>query len=223
MINAHEAYSRAHISQCNAIAQRSPEDMARMLRFVLATIQQGLETVPTIMREFEEHGPAAPFAFGSKRTGLQYLEENTPALYERAMAATGDPVALLRVFLDVPGLGLVKAGFACQLFAGTVGCLDVHNIRMHGLNANALRSDRYKRAKREATRQAAAQDYVDLCEALGGAVALWGAWCEYKGELSPQHFAGGVDVSRLHVDCLAGTYKEFTNDPVLGVDAFGTV
>jgi len=198
----------ADIARCNARAQQSADDCARMVRFVLATIQQGLETVPAILDEFETVGELSPFAFQSKRAGLRWLGEHAGELYRDAIAARDNPGELMRVFLRVPGVGLVKAGFCCQLFAGSVGCLDVHNIRMYGLAPRAFDSARYKNAKREATRQRVLGAYLDTCAQLGGAVELWARWCEYKAELSPTQFASGAEVSALHWKCIEGAIAQ---------------
>jgi hypothetical protein len=187
-----------------------------MVTFVLATIQQGLETVPAITESMIAQGIASRFAFGSKRAGLAYLEKNGADLYRDAMAARDDADALLDVFLRAPGLGLVKAGFACQLFANKVGCLDVHNVRMYGLDARTLR---WTAPKRPETRAKKRRDYIELCERLGGSVRLWRSWCEYKATVRPSNWLdGAAEVSRLHVEVLAGTYDHAQTDFMFDVD-----
>lgn len=197
-----------HIRECNDMCQGGPEATARMLRFVLATIQQQLETVPGIMADFEELGEESRFAFGTKSAGLRYVREHAEELYFDALGAMDDDIELMRVFLRVPGLGLVKAGFACQLFAGRVGCLDVHNIKLYGLSRNDLRIA--KGAKRETTILRRITRYVELCRELGGAVKLWAAWCDYKAQVSP---AGnwpdmGASVSLMHVEACRGEFYD---------------
>lgn len=196
---------REHIQACNDACQSGPEETARMLRFVLATIQQQLETVPDIMADFAELGADSRFAFGSKKDGLAYVEENSESIYWDAMAAIGDDVELMLTFLRVPGLGLVKAGFACQLFAGRVGCLDVHNIRMYGLKPSALV---VSKKVREVTLRRRIVQYIALCEALGGPVALWANWCQYKADVAPAGNwpEGGESVSVLHIEACHGNW-----------------
>lgn len=195
-----------HIAQCNELCQSDSESTVRMLRFVLATIQQQLETVPAIVESFEQDGAESPFAFGPKREGLEFIRERGDQLYHEALAAMDDDYELMRVFLQVPGLGLVKAGFACQLFAGRVGCLDVHNIKMYGLSRNELRIN--KNAKLPETIERRVRAYIGLCRRLGGAVQLWAAWCEYKAEVSPPANWPdmGRSVSIMHVEACAGKW-----------------
>lgn len=194
-----------HIKACNDSCQSGTEATARMIRFVLATIQQQLETVPDIMASFEELEDRSPFAFGSKKRGLKYLRKNVESLYWDAMCVMDDDEELLKVFLRVPGLGLVKAGFACQLFAGRVGCLDVHNVKMYGLPRSVLRFEKKAKPKTVSRR---VEEYCKLCLQLGGPVELWSSWCEYKAEVSPSVNwpEGGESVSVLHVEACSGKW-----------------
>lgn len=199
---------RDHIRECNDVCQGSAEATTRMLRFVIATIQQQLETVPDILLDFEEFGPESRFAFGQKADGLAYIHEHGERIYFEALAAMDDDVELMHVFLQVPSLGLVKAGFACQLFAGRVGCLDVHNIRLYGLSRKDLRIN--KQAKLAATIERRVRAYCELCRKLGGPVSLWAAWCDYKANVAP---AGnwphmGASVSLMHVEACAGEFYD---------------
>lgn len=192
-----------HIAQCNQLAQGSPANLVRAITFALATIQQQLETVPDIVQDFEAVGSASRFAFGSKAKGLDWLAVNGDQLYRDAMSNLDNPRELLRVFLQCPGLGLVKAGFTSQLISGHVGCLDVHNIRMYSIPMASLR---YSYPKSTELQQTKAQAYVDLCQGLGGSVALWANWCHYVAQKRPGNWSNGLAVSQLHVDCLAGRY-----------------
>ena len=189
------------ILACNQIAQTSPATLKRAALFVLATIQQQLETVPGIVADFVALETASRFAFGSKKAGIKYLNKNAAELYRDAMAARGDDAALMAVFLAVPGFGLVKAGFMCSLFAGSVGCIDSHNVKLYGIKLSALR---YTAKAKQQTRDAKIDQYIQLCAGLGGAVNLWTRWCDYVAKLRPNNWASGAVVSSFHVDILAG-------------------
>lgn len=194
-----------HIKACNSFCQSSADNTQRMLEFVLATIQQQLETVPNILDSFVEHGAASAYAFGAKRGGLDWLGDHRASLYAQAMGARANDDTLLAVFLQVPGLGMVKAGFACQLFAGRVGCLDTHNIAIYGLKSSALRFSKKALPDTQAKHRAR---YIELCNKLGGAVALWARWCDYKATLKPSNWSdAGTSVSLLHIECLQDNYK----------------
>jgi len=49
-----------------------------------------------------------------------------------------DEEAVLRGIVELPGFGVVKAGFWVQLACGSVGCLDRHNLRRAGLRENTF-------------------------------------------------------------------------------------
>mgnify|MGYP003693776155 CR=1 FL=1 len=46
----------------------------------------------------------------------------------------------LRQLIEIPHIGIVKAGFILQLVRGEVGCLDRHNLRAAGIHERAFNS-----------------------------------------------------------------------------------
>ncbi len=188
------------IRACNAFAQRDAASLQRCALFVLATIQQQLETVPVALTDMVELGAASRFSWGHKAKGVRYLEKHSAELYRDAMTARGDPAELLNVFLRVPGFALVKAGFLCQIFNGTVGCIDLHNVKMYNVSRCDLR---YEPCKPETMAGKRAR-YVALCEGLGGSHALWSRWCDYVASARPKNWSDGAEVSRFHVDVITG-------------------
>lgn len=189
------------ITACNEYAQSSAANLRRAALFVLATVQQHLETVPVIVTDFVDYGVASRFAWGSKKRGIEYVIKNKIEFYSDAMAARDNDAALMSVFLRVPGLGLVKAGFLCQIFAGTVGCIDTHNVKLYGIKLSSLR---YNYNAKEKTRDDKINQYIALCDGLGGAVNLWSRWCDYVAALRPNNWAHGGDVSAFHYDVISG-------------------
>ncbi len=196
-------YSR-DIVLCNTYAQQKPENFRRAALFVLATVQQQLETVPVALTDICELGTASRFAWGYKSKGVEFLDENYVDIYRTALSLVrrGDAAKLLTKFLSIPGMALVKAGFLCQIFNGTVGCIDTHNIKMYDIPLSALR---YGYNASEECNRAKAYRYVELCNGLGGAHALWSRWCDYVAELRPNNWTDGAEVSRFHVDVINGT------------------
>ena len=166
------------------------DNFAAVLRFVVVTIQNRLFncqadclTVSAVISgkgsEADEQA-AAGVLYGHKRQAVETIEAEKALLYFQAQdivaRAESDREAaagLLALFASIPGLGLVKAGFCCQLLYGLVGCIDSHNAERFEINPNHLKSDRYKRAKTYATRQKHINFYLDLCEKLGGCESLW--------------------------------------------------
>jgi len=189
------------ILACNKFAQACADNFKRAALFVLATVQQQLETVPVALTEFESIGTASRFAWGNKKTGIDYLDENSADLYRDAMNCKNDSVELMTVFLRVPGLGLVKAGFLCQIFSGLVGCIDTHNIKLYDIPLSTLR---YNYKSKPETQKKKIAKYVSLCNGLGGAVLLWSTWCDFVAALRPYNWANGAEVSKFHFDVISG-------------------
>jgi hypothetical protein len=188
------------IYDCNEYAQASPENLHRCAVFVLATIQQQLELTPIAVADMLEQGVASRFAWGAKKRGLMYLDANIEQMYRDAIRFRNRPADLLEVFLRVPGFALVKAGFLCQIFAGSVGCIDVHNVKIYGV---PLAATRYAPAKPD-TLTRKRERYVELCLGLGGAHALWSRWCDYVANLRPNNWIDGAEVSRFHFEVVSG-------------------
>lgn len=190
-----------------AYAAQGPLALRRVLTFVVLSIRVPLWRVPADMRDPWGH------AYGMKRDALHYLERNAGDLFDRVsrlrdIAPDADYLSaeLLDTFLAVPGLGLVKAGFAAQLTCGLVGCIDSNNVVRLGLPPRrGLRSDTLKmRVRRPETRRARIDWYIDLCRKLGGAEALWNGWCHYVAErdLERSRYRDADHVSRLHVEAI---------------------
>lgn len=202
------------IRDCNNFAQDNADNLHRAAVFVLSTIQQQLEVVPVAMNDILDRGVSSKFAWGNKAKGVAYLEKNRSALYCDAILAREYPVELLNVFLRIPGMALAKAGFLCQIFAGSVGCIDLHNVKMYDVS----RADvRYEPAKPETLRRKR-ERYVALCEGLGGAHSLWSRWCDHVAVIRPKNWANGADVSRFHFEVISGIETGAIVDLFTGVE-----
>ncbi len=187
-----------HQPKISAYGRASPDQFAAVLRFVVITIQNRLFNCPADCETIAEaitgeasegiEREAAGILYGHKRAAVEAIQAEREAYYwqaeeiafhaENERQAAGDLIAL---FVSIKGIGLVKAGFACQLLYGfePAGCLDRHNIERFQIKPSRINSNRYKNAKRAATRRAIISEYLDLCEAAGGCRALWNSWCEF--------------------------------------------
>ena len=112
-------------------------------------------------------------------------------------------LALMRIFLRIDGLGLPKAGFMCQLTAGLVGCMDVHNIKMYNLKIKDLTlAKNPKGFKGKATNNGKIVAYVTLCKEHG-TENLWNSWCNFVASKSIS-WKDGNHVSSAHYNYLLG-------------------
>lgn len=137
--------------QIGAFAQQSPQNMAKLLIFVVASIKVAW---PVLDRYFEEM-----FAYLAKHGAVDYDErEKKPkwniltigktdsinrlwkwrqVIFKSVMQAVeadtkaGDTGFLVyKKLLQMPSLGLPKAGFATQLLVGKYGCVDSVNLNL---------------------------------------------------------------------------------------------
>ena len=53
-----------------------------------------------------------------------------------------------------------------------------------------------------ATKLKVAQNYIKLCENLGGTEYLWDNWCEFIADRHPTKFDDAYHVSQVHVDAI---------------------
>lgn len=166
-----------------ATARQSPSAHAKVCRFVLATIR--VRFLPDVYETFaKDDYTNRKVWFGHKLDGLAYISANEQALYDDAMAASDDSERIA-VYMRIPGIGIAKAGFICQLVFGSVGCLDSHNLKRFGIPENRFRAKQSPKA-----RAAQIDDYVECCKAIGGSEYLWNSWCELiadKYHVAPEY------------------------------------
>ena len=188
-----------HVPVIRSYCMESPENLASMVEFVLATIQQGLSTVPMILDDIRTNKDKSAFLFGSKRRGYRYLHDNKQVLFD-SVSGCIDPVEAVSIFFQIDGIGAVKAGFCAQLLGFNTGCIDSHNLKLLGINPNAVS---IPKSLKPATRVKRLHDYVDLTHEVGGAQYLWDSWCSHvAGNQANKSLTTGFDVSKLHVECI---------------------
>jgi len=147
-----------HVPMIRSYCMESPENLADMLVFVLATIQQGLSSVPMILDDIDKHEEDSSFLFGSKRRGYRYIQDHKQALFD-SVSGCIDPVEAISVFYAIDGIGAVKAGFCAQLLGFNTGCIDSHNLKLLGISPNSVT---IPKSLKPATRSKRLHDYVDL-------------------------------------------------------------
>jgi len=188
----------------NAYAQTSAGNNADMVMMVVLSIQQPWHAIGDQMKDYREHGANSRFVWGNKRKTFDWLQENKEALYRDAMESLCYPVPLerdrelMKAFLQVPGLGLAKAGFCCQLFAGRVGCIDVHNLRRLNIAPSVLSFDK---SATVATKRKKIDAYVSACKQRRTSW-LWDTWCKLIASKDQKRWIDGDHVSAVHYDYL---------------------
>lgn len=170
------------------------------LEFVLATIQEPLERVPTILDDVAKRGARSQWLWGMKARGYLDIRDKHERLHALTLHALGSRAPLWREKLlvtyitELHGIGLAKAGFILQLTAGAVGCIDTHNRQRFGVTKLYVSPSAQPK-----TILKHAACYVRLCDALGGSAYLWDSWCAYVAEKRPQAFPDAEAVSAAHL------------------------
>jgi len=188
----------------NAYAQTSADNIADTVMMVVLSIQQPWHAIGDQMRDYREHGANSRFVWGNKRKTFDWLQEHKETLYRDAMDANSIKLgkyrdrALMDAFLQVPGLGLAKAGFCCQLFAGRVGCIDVHNLRRLNIAPSVLNMSKSVQVD---TRHKKIDAYVSACKQRRVSW-LWDSWCNLIAKKDPKRWINGEHVSAVHFEYL---------------------
>jgi hypothetical protein len=117
-----------------------------------------IRNVPGQLDDIDRERASSVYLFGFKRDAYVYIETHGPALWAKVKACPlADPGAAILALAAVPGLGVVKAGFAAQLMGWDVACLDGRNIEREGLSPRAYRSDGEARKSRPAFKRKVAR------------------------------------------------------------------
>ena len=181
-------------------ALRGTEECERVVYFVSATIQQHFYTVPEIVRDFIVNGVDAKYAFRNKKNTIRWVQENAHDLWLYANLFEGREVNhALHYFTQIPGLGLVKAGFLAQLLTGKGGCIDIHNAKLYGVDLSQVNITGKEKLE---TKERKIDCYVKTCEDIGGSQYLWDEWCAFVASKYPTRFKDAEDVSKLHVSAI---------------------
>ena len=200
-------------THCKAVqeySQRNANNMADTVLMVVLSIQQNWLGVGEQMADVRANKLDSKFLWGNKIKTYEYLMSNKHKMFAQVQAVlnssrTYDEKAfsLMKIFLRVDGLGLPKAGFCCQLIAGMVGCMDVHNIKMYDLDPKTFKlNPKPKTSKAIESNNFKTRNYIDLCHAYG-CDNLWNSWCENLATKS-KRWQDANHVSEVHYTYLIG-------------------
>lgn len=186
-------------------AHASPEGLMDVIEFTLCTIQQPLQQVLKQRLDIAQKGAESAYLFGSKRTGWVWAQEHKDYLWrvlhdilKRADSAERK-ADLIQHFMQVPGLGMVKAAFVVQLIGGGTACLDTHNLNALGMTQAQVKIG--PKLKPETARRKVL-DYVKLCDETGGAEHWWNRWCDYVAGRRNSPLKTGDEVSAYHTQAV---------------------
>lgn len=188
-------------SRDQALTQRHAETEQGFLDtvvFVLATVNQHFYNVGTITDTYHTAGlDETPHYNAVQKRGIAYAMMRAPfytALLADVRAGKADLAEALKALVEIPGIGMVKAGFILQLTCGMAGCLDRHNLRTAGLNERIFQ--RVPAAAEALT--ARIRLYLKACEDMGTPEEIWDGWSRLIAAKYPNQFCCADDVSWKH-------------------------
>ena len=201
-----------HNIKINAYAQRNPDNLFAVVMMVSLSIQQKWSLVGDMLSDMIENKSDCLYLWGSKRATYKYMITHKHFIHGQMMAVIksknltdhAKSISLMKIFLKIDGLGLAKAGFVCQLVGGLVGCMDVHNIKTYGVEANSLKLNKnLKTSKGLENNRRKVEKYITLCHDYG-TENLWNSWCSMIADKYPKDFLDSNHVSEVHYTYLTG-------------------
>jgi hypothetical protein len=174
----------------------NPDGLADVIMFAVLSIQQPFRSLPRQMADVRRKGRDSAYLWGWKRDTFDYVQEHKGELFARLRDAW-DAEDAIDILTDVPGLGLVKAGFVAQMLGYDVACLDTRNLIDLGLPLTAFKFDKAGIKKPE-TRRRKIADYVKFCRDTGGSEHWWNHWCAGLANVVET----ADQISRAHVDVI---------------------
>ena len=203
---------RIHNPKINSYAQRNANNLADIILMVSLSIQQKWSRVGNMLSNVRLHKDNSLFLWGNKKETYKYITSQKHFIHGSMLAVINSSnltdhaksISLMKIFLKIPGLNLAKAGFVCQLSAGLVGCMDVHNIKTYGISPKSLEYNKNCTTSRGfETNRKKLTTYIELCHDYG-TENLWNSWCAMLATKYPKDFVDSNHVSELHYTYLTG-------------------
>ena len=194
-----------HAKAVQDYARLSSDNLADVVLMVVLSIQQPWFAIGDQLKDVKVNGLGSRFIWGNKNKTYKSLMARKEFIYSQYLAVINSnkldddrALSLMNVFLQIDGLGMAKAGFLCQLTAGLVGCIDVHNIRIYNISTKDLKLS--KSLKSKAIKNRRVMNYISICHDIG-TEKLWDTWCNTIATKS-KRFEDGFHVSQVHYSYL---------------------
>lgn len=194
-----------HAKAVQDYSRLSSDNLADVVLMVVLSIQQPWHSVGNQLKDVKLNGIDSRFVWGNKTKTYKSLMSRKDFVYSQYLAVLNSSksdddraLSLMNVFLQIDGLGMAKAGFVCQLTAGLVGCIDIHNIRMYNIPMKDLKLS--KSVKSKAIKNRRVMNYISICHDIG-TEKLWNTWCNTLATKS-KRFEDGFHVSQVHYSYL---------------------
>lgn len=177
-----------HNPQINAFALSGPDEMAATILFAVASQLKDWGTIYTLYPyliqylkdghrvdryDQKEVGKLGVLLFPHNKN-IQAMWDMRHSIYTEVKKHYHNDLDLYKYLRTLPGLGIIKAGFAIQLIAGKFGCIDNVNSYFYGAQAPNTRTNTDKK-------QAEYVQFLHQLElTLNDPISkrLWDDWCD---------------------------------------------
>ena len=156
-----------HAKAVQDYSRLSSDNLADVVLMVVLSIQQPWFAIGDQLKDVKLNGIDSRFIWGNKAKTYKSLMSRKEFIYSQYLAVLNSnksdddrALSLMNVFLQIDGLGMAKAGFVCQLTAGLVGCIDIHNIRIYNIPMKDLKLS--KSIKSKAIKNRRVMNYISI-------------------------------------------------------------
>ena len=183
--------------------QTSAKNLAFTHAGVQMTIKTDTQLLDNMVTDYKKNGiKIKKFNWKDRKKAVEHFNKNKQYYYDNMMKILATkkadvPDRILKLFLEVAGLGLPKASFLAQLATGhkAFACLDSNNLIWHKINPKV--TDYNKKLKSDIIKSEKRRQYFAVVKKLGGGEKLWNDWCIGVADKSKK-FKSGVQVSMKH-------------------------
>lgn len=181
-----------HVPIIKRAMRRDVETFARGAMFAILSARTQFNRVPDQCQELAQRGADASCLWGWKFNAFAYVEANKLSLWRNVTVAIDTRAALWNI-TRIPGMGIVKGAFVCQMLGHDIACLDTRNIAADGRDPRAYRADGEDRKVGPAFWRKINRYIADTG---GKAEQYWNSWCRMVG---PDYGMTAEQISWLHV------------------------
>lgn len=190
-------------------AEKSPNQFYDVVEFTLCTINMPLSRVIAQRQSIRVDGMKSKWLSKVKASGVYYGQTHKEKLYTETFSikskygvGLAGSYRAVNHLLQIPSIGMVKAGFIAQMCGFNVACLDRHNVREFGLDEGLLKLSKTVKPELKLKK---CKTYTQLCQKKGSEF-YWDYWCDFvaaKGGMNSK-LDTGDKVSRYHVEAVVG-------------------
>lgn len=198
-----------HAIECQRYCRESANNLADCIMMVSLSIQQDWDKIGIQLDDLRLNGLDSRFIIWKmKQDTYKYLQRRKHFLYGSYLAVVNSyksddhkALSLMKLFTRLDGINTAKAGFICQLSAGLVGCIDIHNSRLYDIDLTKIAiNKKVVSSKGHQANLVKIKDYVSVCHKIGTS-KLWDTWCNARA-IEDNNFASGYEVSEAHINYL---------------------